>query len=199
MPVADAMRRASRTLHVFIALAVIVHVFRSLRDMKLSRGLKADAQRATAWGIALVLWPVVWNVLAAEASASAKVGFFWPFLVLVADLYMTAPRFDEARPFMRLEKGTVCSMAMWLCGMASLSGPKTPAHQRIFILPLLLYVVFIVPSIEDDAQADLIAALQQATFACVTGLFIGGVLYQSDMLPALSNARLLSTEDPEAQ
>ena len=184
---AAKMRRSHRTVRDFFAaavgLAAVARLRATTRDVRLAPGLRADANRATAWALTLTVWPLVWNALADEAAPAAKVGFLWPFVVLAGDLYGATARVEKARAPTRLEQGTVCSLAMWLCGMASMSGAKTPAHQRLFVLPLLAYVVLVVPS-SGDESVTLVAPLQHATSACITGLLIAGVLYRREMLPA---------------
>ena len=184
-----SMSRMSATRHIVrdlvivaVGLAVVERLSVIMRDVRLTPGLRADVQRAKAWALTLSVWPLVWNGMAIDAAPAAKVGFFWPFAVLLSDLYLVAPRLGEARARTRLEQGTVCSMAIVLCGMASMSGAKTPAHQRLFVLPLLAYVVLVVPSVGDEASS-IVAPLQHTVFACITGLFIAGVLYRREMLP----------------
>lgn len=189
----SAVRRTVRNLiFVLVGLAVIERLSVIVRDVRLSPGLRADVQRAKAWALTLSVWPLVWNALAADAAPAAKVGFLWPFAVLLSDFYLASPRLDEARAHMRLEQGTVCSMAIVLCGMASMSGAKSPAHQRLFVLPLLAYVVLVVPSVGDDASS-LVAPLQHTVFACITGLFIAGVLYRREMLPLVEPEAAVSS------
>lgn len=135
--------------------------------------------RATAWCIGLLLWPFLWQhtIDVGDLRSVATLGLLWPYVLFAADSVLAGCA-AETTPGLAIDAGTVNGLCFALAGL--LSASSDPAHKRLFVVPVLLFVCVVMPQVHGGAgkPARAVLCVQKVALACATGLLLTGLLYK---------------------
>lgn len=179
------------------ALAVLVSTL--YLNQKLGTPPNRESMRAASNGIyaiALLVWPVIFNVLVPkQASRDSRLcfGFAWPLILLAFKLVCCPTRGRDDPQQCHARHQEIKSNAGALVGaslaigvlLAALSGGRSQAQQwssthgaKLIMISLLLCISFLLPSdelIRSSYASHIVRSAQIAIFQIAIGLFITGV------------------------
>ena len=151
--------------------------------------LRKELVRTTTWCAVLCLWPLAWSALTGPCASCTYVGLVWPLCIMMADVtvryYACSPRAG-----INIEPNSLTGVTFAMAGMVgAVSDPK---RIRLFVLPIVILLCFIVPAptgLPDDSLRACIETVQQAFITCATATLVSGIMYRHPTLIRLDERR----------
>lgn len=160
-----------------LGLCSVVHACWLVHD-RLTPILRKEMVRVTAWCAILCMWPYVWNSLVGKCATCTHIGLVWPVLIMVADVCVRHYACNS-KAGIHIEPHSLTGVTFAMAGMVG--AVTDPQRIRLFIVPIVILLCFIVPSpsgLPDDSLKVVIETIQKAFITCAAAILMSGIVYR---------------------